>query len=323
MRSSRALTVVCAHAEGEVGRVVTGGLALRGTPARVREALLADDRLRRFLLNEPRGGVFGHANLLLPPTDLRADAAFVVLEPDGLPLMSGSNAMCVTAVLLETGIVPMTEPVTRLVLETPAGLASVDATCADGRCLSVTVELPPARLVRADLVLTVPGLGEVRCDLAWGGALFALVDPAPLGLALVPEAARALVEAGERIRRAAGPEVEFTGFVAAPERDGDGGLGATHAIVVPPGRIDRSPCGTGTAARLAVLHARGLIGPGEAYRARSLLGTSFTALLAESPEGVRVRVTGRAWLTAIHHELLDPDDPFPEGYRLADTWPGC
>jgi proline racemase len=328
MRSSRQITIVCAHAEGEVGRVVTGGVLPPpgATLLAQRAALMEDGALARFLLNEPRGGVFAHANLLLPPRDPRADAAFITMEPEGWPLMSGSNAICVATVLLETGMVPMAEPVTRLTLETPAGLVPVEAACSGGRCAAVTIESTPAHVIEQGRTLDVPGLGRVACDIAWGGAVFALVDPAPLGLALEPEAARELVVAAERIRRAAGPEVEFTGFVGPLARDPDGTLTAVHAITVPPGKIDRSPCGTGTSARMAVLHARGRLAVGEPFLARSLLGTSFRACVVRTTAvdgrpAIVPRLTGRAWITAIHHELLDPEDPFPRGYRMADTWP--
>lgn len=335
MRSTRTITVVCAHAEGEVGRVVTGGVPPPpgATLAQKHRWLMEHgDGLRRLLLNAPRGGVFCHANLLLPPVDPGTDAAFIVMEPDGWPPMSGSNAMCVATVLLETGMSPMREPVTTLVLETPAGLVPVTADCAGGRCTRITIENVPSYVLAQDIALHLPGHGPLRCDLAYGGAVFALADASALGLSLRPAEARHLVELGERLRAsasaAAGTPVDFGGFVTAPLAGPDGTLTATHAIIVPPGKIDRSPCGTGTSARLAVLHAKALLGIGQPFTARSILGTSFACTIARTTvaagrPAVVPRLTGRAWITAIHQELLDPDDPFPEGYRLADTWPGA
>jgi len=335
MRSTRTITVIAAHAEGEVGRVVTGGVLPPpgATPAGQHRWLMEQgEPLRRFLLNEPRGGVFCHVNLLLPPVDPRADAAFIVMEPDGWPRMSGSNAMCVATVLLETGMVAMREPVTTLILETPAGLVPVTADCEAGRCTRVTIENVPSYVLARDVPLAVPGRGQLRCDLAFGGATFALVDAATLGLRLAPSEARQLVELGERLRACAsattGTAVDFAGFVTPPLAGPDGTLTATHAIIVPPGKIDRSPCGTGTSARMAVLHAQDLLAAGQPFTARSILGTGFACTIARTTEvegrpAIVPRLTGRAWITAIHQELLDPDDPFPEGYRLADTWPGA
>jgi len=336
----RTLTVVDAHADGEVGRVVTGGvLDVPGATMIEKRAWLAGegDGLRRLLLFEPRGAAAMSANLVLPPIDPRADAGMIVMESTDYPAMSGSNAMCVVTVLLETGMVAMREPETRVVLETPAGLVTAVADCADGRCQRVTLESVPAFVDRLDAEIAVPGLGTVVADIAYGGAFFAIVDAERLGLALEPGEARRLVDLGQRITEAAAtipvvhPEepaiagVTFTLFAGPAGADG----GRRSAVVVAPGRLDRSPCGTGTMARLAVLHARGALAPGEPLIHRSLIGGRFVAEVAgETTVGGRPavvpRISGRAWISGIGQLGVAPDDPFGQGFTLADTWgPGA
>jgi len=342
MLSSRAITVVAAHAEGEVGRVITGGvLPPPGrTVAERRDWLKANDGLRRLLIREPRGGAFTHYNLIVPASDPEAAAGFVIMEPDDYPPMSGSNALCVATVLLETGMVPMREPETRFRLEAPGGTVEVAADCSGGRCRRVRVTNVPAFVHALDLPLAVPGLGQVTVDLAYGGDTFALVDARTLGFRLERGEARALVEAGEaikaavngryrdRVRHPLHPAADFVSFVQFTlpvERDAEGRLSGRNTVVISPGKLDRSPTGTGCSARLAVLHARGEIGVGEAFVGRSILDTEFhcrieaTTTVADRP-AVVPSIAGRAWITGIHQYLLDPDDPFPEGYTLSDTW---
>ena len=335
MRWSRVITVVGAHAEGEVGRVVTGGvLDVPGATMmdKLRALEAGDDRLRRFLLHEPRGSAQVSANLLLPPTRPEADAGFICMQSTDYQAMSGSNAMCVVTVLLETGMVPMREPETRVVLDTPAGLVMAHATCQDGKCLRVSLELVPSFVGHLDHTLEVEGLGTLAVDVAYGGAWFALVDAAALGFAIRPDEARGMVETGIRIKRAAAEQVR----VRHPELPGldrvnfvmyCGGAGETlrGATVMDPGRLDRSPCGTGTAARLAALHARGRIGVGRRIVQESTIGSRFEAEIVRTAEvggrpAVVPRITGRAWIFALHQFGVDPSDPYPEGYTLTDTW---
>lgn len=340
MRSSRTITVVGCHAEGEVGRVVTGGvLPPPGASLFEQKTFLQNeaDWLRRFLLFEPRGGAFVHANLLVPPVTPAAQAGFIIMEPTDYPPMSGSNAMCVVTVLLETGMLDMAEPETRLVLDTPGGVVEAVAACRNGKCERVQVQNVPSFVCKLDAEVEVEGLGTVIADIAYGGAFFAIVDAPTLGFRLTRDEARDLVELGERIKIAATEQhpvahpanpgihtITFTQFAAPLARSRDGKT-SRNAVVISPGKIDRSPCGTGTCARMAVLQARGELEEGELFRNRSIIDSEFEASIVRTIEvsgraAIVPRISGRAWITGTHQYALDPADPFPEGYTLSDTW---
>ena len=339
MRTSRVIHTVSCHAGGEVGDVIVGGVAVPPGATVLERArhLARDDRLRRFVLNEPRGGVFRHANLLVPPVHPDADAAFVIMEPEDVPPMSGSNAICVATVLLETGIVEMHEPETRLTLEAPGGLVEVRARCRDGKAERVEIRNLPSFADRLDARVEVEGLGTLAVDTAFGGDGFVVVDAAALGLSLGPDEARELAALGVRTVRAANDQLglshptglwdhlSFCLFVADARRVG-GRFEARHAVAIRPGKIDRSPTGTAVSARMAILAARGEMGPGDAYLARSIIGSEFEGRIAGTVrvgdrDAIVPLVAGTAWLTGTHQHTLDPDDPWPLGYRLSDTWP--
>ena len=339
-RSARPiLTVVGCHAGGEIGNVIVGGVEPPPgeTVFEQMEHLRADDSLRRLLLHEPRGSVAVHSNLILPSK--RADCAFgyVIMEPTEYPAMSGSNTICVATVLLETGMVEMREPVTTLRLEAPGGPIDIVATCRDGKVESVELENVPSFTDRLDAPLEVPGLGTIRVDIAFGGMWYAIADAQALGFQLEPAEARDLSRVGELIRVAAREQLPcvhptnpaFAGVsivqIAEPWR----GVGAVtkNAVVVAPGRLDRSATGTGLSARLAVLHARGLMRVGDSMTHASVIGSTFDGrVVREVQLGVTAAIVpairGSAWITGVTHVLLDPTDPFPEGYLLSDTWPG-
>jgi proline racemase len=341
MNFSRMITVVGAHACGELNEVITGGV--RDVPGRTMYEKMqyveryADD-LRTFLLNEPRGKVNQCVNLVLPPTDPAADAGFVIIESDYYVPMSGTNTICTVTVLLETGMIPMQEPVTTLTLEAPAGLVKVTAACRGGKCESVTFDNVPAFVFALDTKVDVPGLGGVTLDVAYGGMIYAIVDAHAVGFELVNAEAAAMVEVGERIKRAAAEQIpcvhpENTDIhtinqvqFAGPLRSTRQGKRARNTVIVSPGRHDRSPCGTGTSARLAVLHARGQIAEGESFVHESLIGTEFIgcirglARVGDKP-AILPTITGSAWITAFHQYVLDPSDPFPTGFRVQDQWP--
>jgi proline racemase len=341
MRSSKAIQIVGCHAEGEVGDVIVGGVAPPpGETLWEQSRFIARDQsLRNFVLNEPRGGVFRHVNLLVPPKHPKAQMGFIIMEPEDTPPMSGSNSICVATVLLDTGIIPMTEPETRLVLEAPGGLVEVVARCADGKAQSITVTNVASFADRLDAVLEVKGVGTLTVDTAYGGDSFVIVDAHALGFKVAPDEARELAETGIRITRAANEQLGFShptnpdwahfSFcqIAAPvERRADGVLTAANAVAIQPGKIDRSPTGTGASARMAVLRAKAQMAVGDSYVARSIIGSEFTGriaadtVLAGKP-AIIPSITGRAWITGTRTEMLDPGDPWPAGYRLSDTWP--
>ncbi|MFP6762572.1 MAG: proline racemase family protein [Planctomycetaceae bacterium] len=340
MRTSKVIHVVSCHAEGEVGDVIVGGVAPPPGDSLwdQRCFIEKDDRLRRFMLNEPRGGVFRHVNLLVPPKDPKAQIGWIIMEPADTPPMSGSNSICVATVVLETGIFPMQEPETELVMEAPGGLVKVHAQCRDGRAERITVTNVPSFADQLACPLEVEGLGTLTVDTAYGGDSFVIVDAAALGFEIVPDEARLLVETGIRITTAANEQlgfrhplnpqwdhISFCQF-AGPLHEADGELVGPNAVVVRPGKIDRSPTGTGCSARMALLHARGQMKIGDRYRARSIIGSEFLCGIASTTSIGRTKaivptINGRAWITGTHQLMLDPDDPWPEGYRITDTWP--
>jgi proline racemase len=251
--------------------------------------------------------------------------------------MSGSNTICVTTVLLETGMVEMHEPETVLRLEAPAGVVEVRAACRDGKCESVELTNVPSFAARLDAPLEVAGVGTIHVDVAFGGMWYAIADARELGFALEPSEARELCEVGELIRLAAREQLpcvhpeneEIAGVTIVEIAEPWGGVGRTtrNAVVIAPGRLDRSATGTGLSARMAALHARGEMSVGDAMTHASVLGTTFDGrILAETSLGdaraIVPAIRGSAWITGITQVLVDPTDPFPEGYLLPDTWPG-
>ncbi len=300
-------------------------------------ALRADDRLRRLLLREPRGSVAVHANLIVPTARDDCAAGFIIMEPTEYPAMSGSNTICVATVLLETGMVAMEEPETRLRLEAPAGVVEVTARCTDGRCESVELTNVPSFADRLDAPLEVEGLGTIAVDLAFGGMWYAIADASALGFTLEPDEARELSRVGELIRIASreqlpcahpeNPEIAGVSIVEIAEPWRGRGAVTKNAVVVSPGRLDRSATGTGLSARMAALHARGLMRAGDTMTHASVIGSTFDGrIVSETTVGGRPAIvpaiSGSAWITGITQVVVDPSDPFPEGYLLSDTWPG-
>ena len=339
MRSTRTIHVISAHAEGEVGDLIVGGVTPPpGDTIWEQSRFLWNDKtLRNFVLNEPRGGVFRHVNLLVPPKAPEADAGFIIMEPADNPPMSGSNSICVATVLLDSGILPMQEPETHITLEAPGGLVRVRAECRGGKAERIFVQNLPSFAAKLDATLEVEGLGTLRVDTAYGGDSFVFVDAAALGFSLTPDEAHDLATLGMRITRAGDEQLgfhhpenpdwrhfSFTLFAGAVERQGTE-LRAGSAVAIRPGKVDRSPTGTALSARMAVLHARGQMGLGDRLTTVSLIGSTFqgrilgTTMVGDIP-AILPEISGRAWITGIHQHLLDPEDPWPEGYRLSDTW---
>ena len=340
MRATHLIHVVSCHAEGEVGDVIVGGVAPPPGPTlwEQRNFIERDGWLRDVVLNEPRGGVFRHVNLLVPAKDPAAAMGFIVMEPADTPPMSGSNAICVATVALETGIVAMEEPETRFVLEAPGGPVEIAAACRDGKVETVRLRNVPSFADRLDAPLEVEGLGTLRVDTAYGGDSYVIADAAALGFALSPDEARDLARTGMRIARAANEQIGFQhpeqpewahiSFCqfAAPVEYREGVAHGRNAVAIRPGKIDRSPCGTGCSARLAVLHAKGVLGTGDRFVGVSLIDSRFDCRIeGETTVGGRPAIlpslAGRAWITGTHQLAVDPDDPWPRGYRLSDTWP--
>ncbi|PBC01623.1 proline racemase family protein [Mesorhizobium sp. WSM3860] len=340
MRSTKVIHVVSCHAEGEVGDVIVGGVSPPpgDTVWDQRKWIAEDNGLRNFVLNEPRGGVFRHVNLLVPPKHPAAQMAWIIMEPEDTPPMSGSNSICVSTVILDTGIIPMQEPVTEMVLEAPGGLVRVRADCAGGKAQRITVENVPSFASRVGVPLEVDGLGTITVDTAYGGDSFVVVDALALGLALENDEARDLAELGARITDAANRQMAFFHpdrpdwrhhsfclFAGAITQDGSR-LRAKSVVSIKPGKLDRSPTGTAVSARMAILHAKGHMTAEHRFTGVSIIGSEFHGRIVGTTEvggmpAIRPQISGRGWITGIHQHMLDPEDPWPAGYRVADTWP--
>jgi proline racemase len=324
--AARSITVIGCHAGGEIGNVVVAGVdpPAGATVREQMETLRADDRLRRFLLREPRGSVATHANLIVPAT--RDDCAFgyVIMEPTEYPLMSGSNTICVATVLIETGLVELREPETVIRLEAPGGVVEARCACRDGHVDSVELTNVPSYATHLDAPLEVEGFGALSVDVAFGGMWYAIADASALGFELVPNEARDLCRAGESIRIAA--REQLSGDVSIVQLAGTWqGVGAVsrNAVVISPGRLDRSATGTGLSARMATLHARGLMRVGDTMTHASVIGSTFDGrIVAEAGQGIVPAIRGSAFITGRTELFVDERDPYPEGYLVSDTWPG-
>ena len=336
MHWKKTITMVEAHAEGEVGRIVTS--VVNDIPG---ETMLekmnyinqVDDSLRRFLVFEPRGYAQMSTNLIFEPIHKEADIGFLILQGDKAHAMSGSNSICLVTVLLETGRIEMIEPETVVTLDTPAGLVRAVASCKNGKCERVTLDMTPSYADQLDTIIEVEGLGEVIVDIAFGGIFYALINPSQFNLKILPENARKLVDIGTKVHRAINSQIEikhpqieglkgisYTMFVG---HDSDGVM--KGATILPPGRIDRSPCGTGNSARLAVMEARGQAEVGQIFLARSIIDSEFKLEILEKKTiagkpGIIPRVSGRGWIHGVHQIGVDPSDPYPLGYKVADCW---
>jgi proline racemase len=352
MRVSNVVTVVDVHAGGEPGRVIVGGvLDVPGGSMFEKMRYLATERddLRLRMLREPRGYPALCCNVILPPTRREADAGFVIMEQTEYPPMSGSNTICVATVLIETGMVPVQEPVTELTLEAPAGLVRVRADVEQGKVRGVTFQNVPAFAVHLDAPVEVPGLGTVLVDVAYGGMFFVIIEAAAVGLRLTPDEGRDIVRIGEQIKAATreqlpvahpeNPEIagvtiaEFSAPATGPEATLKNTVVISTGASYPSrpetwtGVLDRSACGTGTCAKMATLHARGRLALDTDFVHEGILGTTFTGrLVRETRVGgyaaVVPTITGRAWITGLAQYVLDPDDPFPTGFTVGDIWGG-
>ena len=353
-RLGRTIRAIDLHAAGEHGRVIVGGVSdVPGDTMFDKMTWLqanADD-LRLRMLREPRGYPAANCNLILPSNHPEAQAGYVIMEQVEYPGMSGTNTMCVVTALLETGMIPITEPVTELTLESPAGLVRVTADCAGGKVRRVTFRNVPSFATHLDAPVEVPQLGTVTVDVAYGGMFYVIADAGRFGFRLTPDEGHDIVRVTEMIKAAAAEQLPVT----HPEQPGFSGItigqlsGPAHdprnsrrnVVTVSTGAldwakpatwtgaIDRSPCGTGTSARMAVLHAKGELGLGEDFHHEGILGTVFTGRLVEETtigvgpaarSAVVPTITGTAWITGFAEYVVDPEDPFPEGFTVGDIW---
>jgi proline racemase len=350
MRFARMITAVDVHCEGEPGRVITAGLPdVPGGSMFAKMEHLRDEQdwLRKVMLREPRGYPGLCCNIVLPPTVPEADAGFVIMEHTEYPAMSGGNTICVVTALVETGMVRVVEPVTELLLETPAGLVGASARVVDGKCESVTFRNVPAFAVYLDSVIEVPELGSVTVDVGWGGMFYVIAEAAQFGFRLTPDEGADITRVTTMLKAAAREQLP----VVHPENPAirditigqlwgpahAAGSSRRNAVTMPSGSfdwdrpgtwtgaLDRCPCGTGTCAAMAVLHAKGKLGLGEDFVHEGILGTVFTGRLVEETrvgdrEAVVPTITGSGWITGIAQYVIDPTDPFPEGYTIGDIW---
>ena len=350
MGFSTRLTAVDVHAEGEPGRVITAGM-MELPPGTMLEKMLwlerEADHIRLQMLREPRGYPGLCCNAIVPSDDPAADAGFIIMEQTEYPPMSGSNTICVVTALLETGIVPMIEPVTELTLEAPAGLIGVRADCSNGKVTKVHFRNVPAFVSHLDVPIDVPELGRVVVDIAWGGMFYAIADGDALGVDLSASNGAEIARVSEMIRAATFEQVPVShpihAELAGPTisqlsgRPSKPGAHYRNAVTVSTGTLDwsrpetwtgaldRCPCGTGTSAKMAVLHARGELSIGEDFVHEGPLGTTFTGrIIEESSVGpyaaIVPEISGQGWITGRGEYLLDETDPFPKGFKVGDIW---
>lgn len=349
MKLSKMIHAVDTHS-GEPMRVITGGVIdVPGTTMLEKMKWLETegDDLRLLMLREPRGYPPQCCNLLLPSSHPDADAGFVIMEQTEYPAMSGGNTISVATVLLETGILPMHEPITEIVLESPGGLIPVRAECCGGKVTNVTFQNVPAFATHLDAELDVPHLGKVVVDVAWGGMFYVIADARQFDLEINPQNGKRIAQIGAMLRAAATEQLpvvhpdhpEFAnvsisqlyGPPTHPDAHGKNSVTVATGILdwdrpeTWTGALDRCPCGTGTCARMAVLHARGLLGLNEDFRYEGILGIIYTGRLIEETQigpyrAVVPTLSGQAWITSFSNYVLDPTDPFPQGYTLGDLW---
>ena len=336
MRWKRTIQLLDVHCEGEIGKVAIGGVPkIPGNTIAEQLHYLntEDDSLRRFLCLEPRGAPVGSVNLLLPAKHPEADHGFIILQPDQAHASSGSNSICVTTALLESGIVEMKEPETVVTLDTAAGLVRAVATCRDGRCEKVRLTLVPSFVHELDAVIETPDWGKVTFDLCYGGIFYALVDAPQLGLKIEKGNARALVEAGMTLKTLINaampvvhpeiPAISGVAYVMFRDQEPDGAVRTCTTMW--PGRCDRSPCGTGSSANLAALHARGLAKVGDSFVSRSIIGSEFEAAIVgettvAGKPAIIPTITGRGFTFGLSQVALDPFDPLADGFAMTDVW---
>ena len=328
------ITTIDCHTAGEPLRIITGGFPdLPGETilARRRYAREHLDYLRTALMWEPRGHADMYGCVVTPPVSPEADLGVLFMHNEGYSSMCGHGIIGLTKVVLETGLLPATAPETVVKIDTPAGLVTAHARLDGGRVESVYFHNVPSFVLALDESVDVPGLGRVHYDLAFGGAFYAYVQAAEVGLTCTPDNFRALIEKGLAIKRAIvasraiphpfEPDLSFLYgpiFIGPPRGPG---AHSRNVCVFAEGEVDRCPTGTGVSGRLAIHHARGEIGVGEPIVVESIIGTRFTGRVVETTTfgpypAVIPEVEGTAHITGRHEFLIDPDDPLRDGFIL-------
>jgi len=352
MNVSNMIHAVDLHACGEPGRVIVGGvLDVPGESMfdKMQHLSQKADSLRLRMLREPRGYPAANCNLILPSNNPEAVAGFVIMEQTEYPGMSGTNTICVVTTLIETGMVEVNEPFTDFKLDTPAGLISIRAEVSNGKATNVTFENVPAFSVYTNESISVPEIGEVKVDVAYGGMFYVILDSEELGLKLSPENGGEIVRVAEMVKAIASEKLpvvhpenkEISGITIAVVSGPPENPAATlkNVVVVSTGKldwdrpetwkgvIDRSPCGTGTCAKMASLFEKNMLDVDTDFIHEGILGTTFTGRLVRKTkvgnyDAVVPTITGRAWITGFAQYVVDANDPFPEGYTIGDIWGG-
>lgn len=350
MKNRQIIQAVDVHAAGEPGRVLLGsGLKVKGSTMaeKLRYCREQLDDFRTLVLQEPRGYPGLCSPVVVSATDPTCDFGMIVMEQGGFKPMSGSNLICTVTALVETGSVDVTEPVTELRIDTAAGIVTARAEVVDGRARKVTFDNVPAFVHGLDLPLEVPGYGTIPVDIVFGGQFYVQASASSLGVDLEPENAKEIIRAGSVMLEAANeafevrhpliPEIDSIGLpmIHGPARTT--GTHGRNAVVLPNGTVDlddprtwsgtldRSPCGTGTSARVAAKYARGELAVGESFVHESMMGTTFTAEVKDTTTlggmpAVIPSISGRGWITGFQQLVLEADDPFPVGYTVGDIW---
>ncbi|MCC6315960.1 MAG: proline racemase family protein [Thermomicrobiales bacterium] len=333
MRCERVVSTIDAHAAGEPLRLFTAGAPpLRGATMldRRREMQERYDHLRRALLFEPRGHADMYGAILTPPTTPEADYGVLFLTNEGYSTMCGHGIIALSTILIETGAFPATEPETTIGFDTPAGLVWARVSVANGRAVAVAFRNVPAFVYAEDIPIET-SVGPLRVAVVFGGAFYVLVEAADLGVLVVPERAGDLTRLGMEVKRAVERAIEvvhplepelhgiYGTIISAPPQTPD--VDGRNITIYAEGAVDRSPCGTGTSAKIAWLHASGRLELGQPYVHASAIGTTFTGTAitptAVGPfPAVETEITGRGFITGFHQFVIDPEDPVGDGFLV-------
>jgi len=329
------------HCCGEIGDVIVAGdIKLEGeTIFEQSKYLFENKKLRNFVLNEPRGGVFKHCNLIVNPKNKEASAGFIIMEPEDNPPMSGSNSICVATVLLEKNLIESTEPFTNFILEAPGGLISIKAEVKNKITKSVEIENLPSFVDLMDVKLKTKNYGEIIVSTVFGGDTFIICNARDFNLTIEPKNAKKFVEIAKEIIKIANQEfsfshptissldyISFCQFIEPVKINNSQQKEGWNTVCIRPGKLDRSPCGTGTSARLALMKEKNEIDVNEVFISRSIIGSTFETKIKEEvisngKKMIKPLIKGSAFITGKQELYVSKNDPFPEGYRLNDTWP--